>query len=281
MSIHASAVPARTSKALVATGIVALVSSLIGLGLGWILVDSLSDDLGDSVGLSASALLAVEDTLGVMERVAADVDDGLIAASDSIAAASEAAGTASGRLDDVADFLDGDLQTDIEALQGSMPAAIQAAGAIDDTLRALALFGVDYSPDEPFDASLMAVEDALAGLPAELTAQADAIRALVPTSRQFSADAATLAESFSTLGEDLGSSQEIIDSYRATLAQARDVVDDTGSSLTVNMWLLRLVILMMALAGAALSIGLIMVGRLSRYKVMPMEEAEPVHPVLD
>ena len=168
---------------------------------------------------------------------------------------------AAGQLEDVADFLDGELQANIEAIHGSMPAAIQAASAIDATLRALSLLGVDYNPDEPFDVSLMAVEAALADLPSQLGAQAEAIRALVPVSREFAGDAATMAESFSSLAVELATSKELIDSYRATLAQAEGVVDQTGSSLTANIWLIRLMIVMMALTGAGLAIGMIVLGR--------------------
>ncbi|MGH8913116.1 MAG: hypothetical protein ACRDZM_01215 [Acidimicrobiia bacterium] len=275
MSNDVWTVSPRTSRGLVWAGITGLIASVAGLVLGLVLVDSVSEDLGDSVGLSASALLAIEETLGVVEMIAADVDEGLVAAADSIAAASQASATASGRLGDVADFLDGDLQTDIEALRGSMPAAIQAAGAIDDTLRALALFGVDYDPEQPFDVSLMAVEDALTELPSELSAQAESIRALVPASQQFSADASALAESFTDLGDDLAGSQEIIDSYRLTLDQAQRVVDDTGSSLTLNTWLLRFLAVSLALGGAALSLGLIRLGRaLDAGAELPAHQAE-------
>jgi len=265
-------VPDRPRTVLIAAGVVALIASLAGLVLGWILVDSVSDDLASSVGLSTSALLAIEETLGVVESVADDLDQGLAAASDSIAAASAAAGTASGRLEEVADFLDGDLKENIEALQGSMPAAIQAAGAIDDTLRALALFGVDYDPEQPFDESLMALDTALGNLPGQLTAQAESVRALVPTSEQFAEDAGALAESFTALSIDLGESEEILADYRRTLEQAQGVVDETGSSLTANTWLLRLLILMAAIAGSALSIGLILLG--SRLRVEVVEPAE-------
>ena len=261
MSTESPVLAPRVGRMLVGSGVLALVTSVIGLVLGLVLIDSLSGDLNDSVGLSASALTAIEETLGVIENVVAEVDDGLAAAAASIGGASEGVETTTGRLEDVADFLDGDLQSNIEAIHGSMPAAIQAAGAIDATLRALALLGVDYDPDEPFDESLIAVEEALADLPAQLGAQAEAIRALVPVSQQFADDAATLAGSFASLSVELGASQRLIDSYRATLAQAQGVVDQTGSALTANIWLLRLMVVMMALTGSALAIGLITLGR--------------------
>jgi hypothetical protein len=242
-------------------GVIALLASLAGAVIGWVIIDSIAGDLGNSVGVSESVLTAIEETVNLVESVASEVDGSLSTASDSIESAADAGEDTSGRLEDVADFLDGDLVEDIEALQRSMPAAIQAAGAIDDTLGALSLFGVEYDPDEPFDVSLMAVEDALSGLPDELVAQAAAVRGLVPASRQFAEDASALAGSLRALGGSLESSQEVIVSYRDTLERARSVVGDTDSSLTSNILLLRSLVITMALTGVALSVGLITLAR--------------------
>lgn len=270
----------RLRRALIGFGILALVTSLVGVVLGLRLVDSVSNDLGGSVGLSESAMLAVDETIDLLEAVAVEVDEGLAAASDSIGGAAQGVEEAAERLEDVAEFLDGELQANIEAIHGSMPAAIQTASAIDATLRALSLLGVDYDPDEPFDESLIAVEAALADLPAQLGAQADAIRALVPVSREFAGDATTMAESFSSLAVEMAKSEELIDSYRATLVQAEGVVDQTGSSLTANIWLIRLMIVMMGLTGAALAVGLIVLGRGLRAPILTVEP-EVEQPVVD
>ncbi|MGH8949545.1 MAG: hypothetical protein ACRDXF_11855, partial [Acidimicrobiia bacterium] len=197
----------------------------------------------------------------VLESVAVEVDGGIGAAAASIAAASDAVLTAAGELDDVADFLDGDLQASIEALLDTMPAAIQTAGVIDSTLSALSFLGVDYDPAQPFDASLTAAEAALEPIPSQLSAQAETIRALVPVSQQFAQDAAATAEAFDALRVELASSQELIDSYRATLDQAQSVVEGTASSLSATTWLLRLIVVLMAVTGSALAIGLIILGR--------------------
>lgn len=280
MTVESWPVSPRLRSTLVGFGVLALVTSLVGLVLGLLLVDSVTDDLGGSVGLSESAMLAAEETLDLLETVAVEVDDGLATASDSIGGAADGVEDAAGRLEDVADFLDGELQTNIEAIHGSMPAAIQAASAIDATLRALSLLGVDYDPDEPFDVSLMAVEDALADLPAQLGSQADAIRALVPVSREFAGDATRMAGSFASLAVELSKSQELIDSYRATLLQAEGVVDQTDSSLTANIWLIRLMIVMMGLTGAGLAVGMIVLGRGLASPLLTVE-SQAEQPVMD
>jgi hypothetical protein len=251
----------KQARTLVVVGSIAVVASVIGLILGLVMVGNLSDYLEESVGVTESALIAVEETLGLIETVTTEVEGAIGSAAQSIGAISEAAATASGDLDAVADFLDEDLSASIQALLETMPAAIQTAGVIDSTLSALSFIGVDYDPDQPFDESLVAVEDALDGIPAQLATQAEAIRGLVPVSQQFAEDAAATAQSFETLSAELASSQQVVDSYRATLDQAQAVVERTRSSLSTTTWLLRLIIVLMTVTGVALGIGLFTLGR--------------------
>jgi hypothetical protein len=252
-------------------GVVSLVASLLAAVLGWILVGVVANDLRDSVGVSDSAVFALGETVDLVERLTNELDTGLTTAGAGIGAAAATTEMAATQLSDVADFLDGPLQADIETLRGTMPAAVQAAATIDTAMRALSLFGVDYSPEKPFDESLRAVESALDGLPAELNQQADAIRALVPTASQFAVDAAGLAGSLETLTTELSSTEDVVGSYRAALGQAQSVVDQTDGAVTRNTWLLRALILMFALLGSALSVGMIMMGQLAD----PVLEGDP------
>jgi hypothetical protein len=252
------------AKTLVAVGVVAIVASVIGLVLGLLMVGNLSDYLEESVGVTESALGAVEETLGLVESVATEVEGAVGSAAESIGSVAEAAATSSGDLETVAGFLDGDLRDSIQALLDTMPAAVQTAEVIDRTLSALSFLGVDYDPDQPFDESLRAVEAALEGIPAQLDTQAEAIRGLVPVSEQFAEDAAATARSFETLSAELASSQQVIDSYRATLEQAQAVVERTRSSLSTSTWLLRVIIVLMTATGVALGVGLYTLGRAFR-----------------
>jgi hypothetical protein len=249
------------ARTLVVVGSIAIVASVIGLILGLVMVGNLSDYLEESVGVTESALVAVEETLGLIESVSTEVEGAIAGAAQSIGSISEAAAAASGDLDAVADFLDEDLSASIQALLDTMPAAIQTAGVIDTTLSALSFVGVNYDPDQAFDESLIAVEDALEGIPSQLGSQAEAIRGLAPISQQFAEDAAATAESFETLSAELASSQQVVDSYRATLDQAQAVVERTRSSLSASTWLLRLIIVLMTVTGVALSLGLLILGR--------------------
>jgi ABC-type transporter Mla subunit MlaD len=248
------------ARTLVVVGWIAIVASVIGLVLGLVMVGNLSDYLEESVGVTDSALVAVEETLGLIESVASELEGAIGGAAQSIGAISEAAASASGDLDAVADFLDEDLSASIQALLDTMPAAIQTAGVIDSTLNALSFIGVDYDPAQPFDESLIAVEAALEGIPAQLATQAEAIRGLVPVSQQFAEDAAATAESFETLSGELD--------------QAQAVVERTRSSLSTTTWLLRLIIVLMTVTGVALGLGLLTLGRVALPPSPPVDRTD-------
>lgn len=250
----------RSTVAFIA-GVVGLVASLVGLVLGWVIVDSVLARLEGPVQLSAATLDAIEETLGVVDSVTSQLQEGLITAGESLDAVSATAAQSIGSLAALADFLDGDLVTNIEAIQGTMPAAIQAASAIDSTLRALSLLGVDYDPEQPFDEALMAIDAALEGLPGQLSAQAGAVRDLVPSAERFSEDAATIAAAMTAMGEDLERSGEVLESYQATIDGARAIIEDTEASFSTSVWMFRGLVLMAGITGVALSAGLIALGR--------------------
>jgi hypothetical protein len=274
-------VSGRSRAAITVAGWVGLAASVAALILGWMIVESIVVRLQGPVQLSVATIDAIEETLDLVDSVTGELETGLGTAGDSLAAASAAAADSSGNLEDLADFLDGDLVANIEAIQGSMPAAIQAAGAIDDTLRALSLLGVDYDPEQPFDESLRAIDAALQDLPTQLTVQAGAVRALVPTTERFAGDAAALASSISALVDDMERSGEILNGYRETVEEARSLVDETGATFTTSVWLFRAFILAAAIAGAALSIGLIAVGRREPGEVVAVDEVEVLGPGTD
>ena len=253
--------PRRVRAGLTAAGVITIVASLVGLVLGLILVGALADDLRATVSLSRSAIGAIGDTIEVLDDAAGRIDESLDAAAGSVSSASATADATAEALREVASFLETELPDQLESIRQSMPAAIQAAGAIDGTLRALSLFGVDYSPDEPFDDSLRRVETALSGLPEDLRLQSESLRRLAPAADELSTEADRLALALTSLREDLGSLDGLTDSYLVTVEQAETTIADTESSLAGTAWLLRALLIAAAVAGLAVGSALVVIGR--------------------
>lgn len=242
-------------------GIFMLVASVGGLILGLMVIDSLTEDFRASVEVSRSAIVSIGETISVANELADATSASIEAASESASSAADTTRDASAGIQNVADFLDSELPQDIEAIQSALPGAIGAADAIDSTLGALSLFGVDYSPDEPFGVSLRRVQTALLTLPEEIRSQSETLRSLAPSADALADDVEGLAQSLEDLREGLSGVGALTDSYAGTVAEAEAAIEQTGSSLERTILLLRSVVVLTAVAGAVLGFALIAVDK--------------------
>lgn len=243
------------------TGMLVVVLSVAGLAVGLLLSRALGEDLRSTVSVSRSALLAIDQTIEAVDQVAADTAASLDSASGSVESASTTVEGAVDAIEQLAIFLDEELPATIESIQSSMPAAIQTANAIDGTLSALSFFGVDYDPDEPFGESLAEVNTALSRLPSELSAQSESLRRLTPSAQELADETGALASSMGELTESLDGFSALTESYQTTLAEAEIAIDRTGDSVEATLWMIRALVVGMAIAGVAVGISLLAIGR--------------------
>lgn len=278
MSVRVRYDGARTGRPARMAGVLTVATSLFALIIGLVLVESLLTDLTASFRVSESAIVAIGETIEVVDASVSRIDESLDAASASLASVGTAAGIASDGLEDVAVFLEEDLPADVEAILVAMPAAIQTAEAIDGTLSALAFFGVDYNPEEPFDDSLRRVEGALAELPDEFRAQSATIQALIPSVRELGRQTDSLAEAVDAIETDLTEIHQLVGSYRITVDEAQASIEETNSNLGEKAWLLRLLVVLMSLVGIVVGSALISLGRTLDDLVVVGPEPDPALP---
>lgn len=241
------------------TGIVVAVLSLLGLIAGLIVAGSLANDYRATVSVSRSAIQAIGDTVEAVDDIAAATGESMASAARSIDGASATLDQAVLALEEVAAFLEDDLPADLESVRTAMPAAIQAADAIDGTLRALTLFGVDYDPEEPFGESLTRIDTALAGLSEEIRVQADALRALIPSATGLADETEQLSRSVDELSAGVSRLTGLADGYQETVDEAEATIERTGDSVESRIWLLRLMIVAFGVAGIGVGLALVMV----------------------
>ena len=253
--------PARVAHVLYVTGYIATLTSISALVLGLLVVQVGASDLRATLEVSGEAMEAIVDTVDVIEDVTSEIRDSIDAAADGVSGVSATATIGAESIEEVAVFLEEDLPADLDAIRRAMPAAVQAAGAIDGTLRALRFVGVSYSPEEPFDDSLRSVEAALADMPDDLRSQSESLRNLVPAATRLAGEADRLALALTRLGDDLAKLEGVTQTYDQTLTEASATIDMTGSKLDRNLWLLRIALAAMAIAGVALGVGLIAMSR--------------------
>lgn len=250
-----------SKRGLLFAGTFLVVLGLVGLIIGLMLIDSLTSDFRASLEVSESAVHAIGDTVEMIGEVNKGADSTLRSAS---AAASSAAGAtrrAATGLQELAVFLDEELPRDIEAISSALPGAIDAADAIDATLSALSLIGVDYAPEEPFGDSLRRVEGALEELPEEIRNQSSSLSLIVPSAETMAEDVETLAGDLDELNRELGDLDELANSYALTVIEAEAAIENAGSSLDRTVLSLHIALILAALAASVVGLALINVDR--------------------
>lgn len=267
--------PAQVARFLYMTGYIAAVMSVIALVLGLVMVQVGARDLQATIEVSGEAINAIVDTVDVVEDATSEIRAGIDAAADGVSGVSATAVTGAESIEEVAIFLENDLPADLEAISSTMPAAIQAAGAIDGALRALSFVGVSYSPEQTFDDSLRSVESALADLPDDLRTQSESLRELVPAATGLAGEADRLSLALIRLGTDLETLEGITETYDDTLTEASATIDRTASALGRNLWLLRLTLIAMSIAGVAVGVGLVAMSRFVDLRIPDIPRALP------
>ena len=230
--------------------------SVVGVVIALVMTQTLSRDVRSSISVSNAALDVIGETIETFDGVAAGTATSLDSTSDSVVSASATLDGAVSTLEDVADFLEGELPETLESVQTSMPAAIQAANAVDGTLRALSLVGVDYDPDEPFGESLSRVNAALSTLPDEIRAQSESLRLLIPSAEQLAGDTEGLASSLQQVEESLAEFTSLTATYQATIDEAEATIATTSETIDLNIWMIRALILATGVLGVLVGIVL-------------------------
>jgi len=228
---------------------------LIGVGITGVLLSVLAAVAGlrlvEQVGstLEAGADVAV-DTVALAKQSLADVEattrelEGVLADAEVVLAAT-------------ADLSEDEVAGSVAAVDEALPALIDAAAVIDRTLSTLATlpFGPDYDPEEPFDVSLRRVQDELSGLPADLRAQAQLIRAAGTNLGAVRDGIAAVADDLSAMGGALESAEELLGGFATTDGRPQDPDDLAG-----RLRLPRLLIVALAATAAAAHVVPLLIG---------------------
>jgi hypothetical protein len=237
------------------------VLSVGGLIAGLVLVQSLGGDLRSSVAVTRSALEAISQTVETVDDIAQSTAASIDAVAEGAQSASETADEAVVALESIASLLDNEIPETIESVTRSMPAAVQAANAVDGTLRALSFFGVDYDPDVRFGESLAEVNTALLSLPEELRARSESIRSVISSAEALADDTEGMAGSVQALGTSLEGFTTLTTAYKSTIAEAEITIEESGESIESSILLLRFLVIGAAVAGLIVAAVLFVLGR--------------------
>ena len=228
-------------------GIAGVVSGLAAIAVGLWLIQDLDVLLRRSLTLTTESLTTVDSSLMVAAESVTVVGDGLADAEHTSRGLEDSLADGSALLRETARLTRSDIATSLESFERSLPALIQVSGTVDRTLRAVDNLpvGPEYDPAEPFDETLLALQQDLDGLPEGLRDQADAIDAAGDNLGSVGRQSVEISDAIAEVRASLTETGRVLDEYQATTGQARDLLADTRSDLNRRLWVLRALVIVL------------------------------------
>jgi CBS domain-containing protein len=187
---------------------------------GWWIASGL-ERLRATAGASVAALDAADQTIDAASRLSTTLLESLDALTRLGPGLSTSGREAATMIDQVSVLTGDQLSGSVAAIESSLPAMIEAASVMDDTLRALSFVGVGYDPEVPLDEGLRELEDGLDGIPEELAAQGESLARLSDRVGDLTDDLAAVTDTVAATRDDLESASRLLDTYREVVARAR------------------------------------------------------------
>src|SRR6056297_3046791 len=246
----------RAGRLMVAVAVAGAFTAVAGSATGWIFVGQLNDTTTESLDVTEQALDAVDDTIDLADDVLVSTDEAVRALAEALDAVSGSFDSATGAVDDVAD-LAGTIGPSLEEATATIRRLEGLGGTIDGVLRALSdiPFGPDYDPDDGLEETFGRLAESLEPVPAELETTAGGLT------------------DFTDSDDDLTTTDDLVEQYRASVADARAVAQRAGDDLDGTVTVLRV---LLVIGGFSLLVGQIVplwVGR--ELLVSSASDAEP------
>jgi hypothetical protein len=204
---------------LIVVGLLGTVAGPVGAIIARRAAVELSDTVGAALDVTASGLVALEETVVAASGTLTQAADSMDEVAVTILVSSASIEDSQGILRQVAEISGEELPEAIDSFRSSMPALIRVASAIDSTLRAISFVTPGgYDPEVPFDTAIRAIDTSLAEMRPSLVAQADLIR--------------EASEGVDGVTEQLGATS-------GGLIELRDALRSSASVLKVNVATIR------------------------------------------
>jgi methyl-accepting chemotaxis protein len=240
-----------TTATLVRIGAVVIaVASVVAAIGGWVGLDvietslTLAPELGEAGEPSQGLVAAVDETLN-------EVRGGLQtlrSITDQVAASTEEAADV---LDEVGALSTGRIPDALASLEAALPALIDTAAVIDNTMRTLSVLGVDYRPQVPLDEAFGDVQTQLDGLPETINQQGENLQTLVEEMRGMGTETGLLSGQIDSIERNLADTQATLSDYGQavdSLGRLTELSDQIEASIPVG----RVALVVLALSGLIL-----------------------------
>jgi hypothetical protein len=241
--------------------VIALASGLVAwVGLAAIEVSTaLTPGSAQAVALITTADGALGEARAALS-VAADAGDRINQSAEDVAVA----------VADVAVLTREQIPLALAAVENSLPALVDTAAVIDNTMTALSFLGVPYDPEVPMDEAIEALGDELDGLPEAIAEQGSALDSMVPEILGVGSELELLAGHMEAMTASLDQAQAVIGDYRETVEANASAIDAASALPGLIPWA-RAAVVVGVLAGIGLgTAGLALAGRVPARPALPL-----------
>lgn len=250
------------------TGVILLVICLAAAFFIPTVLDSVLVGVESALGTTGQGLTAAKDTLLLAQDTVDSVNvamDSAITTTDDVAQTVADTGP---MLDNISTVATEQVPDSLQAIEDTLPAVIEVAGVIDQTLIGLSGFGfeqdlsvpvlgaeipiplsfdlgIEYEPEVAFDEALGSLETSIADVPESLRALQTDLDAANQNLTVLSTDLFVVADSLEGINQNIALLNPILDQYI-------DIIDQINNSLTITLTQLQAQLGTIGLALAAL-----------------------------
>lgn len=257
----------RAGLAMVAVAAAGALTAVAGTVAGWIFVGQLNDTSTESLDVTEQALDAVDDTIDLADDVLVSTNEAVGALAEALEAVSGSFDSATGAIDDIADLAT-TIGPSLEEATTTIRRLESLGGNIDGVLGALSdiPFGPDYDPDDGLGETFGRLAESLEPVPAELDSTAAGLREFTESAGGLQEQLDELAASVRAVDDDLATTDQLVEQYRASVTDARDVAQRAGDDLDGTVTWLRVLIV---IGGVSLLFGQIVPLWVGRELLLP------------
>lgn len=222
---------------MLAVGVSGVVLSVIGTIIGQRLVTDLGQGLEANLTLTLDGLDTVNESLILTKSTVGSLSEGLATVEDTAENVSVAIDDTRPLLRQASTVTTQRVPESIEAFQEGLPALIQVAGTVDETMRTLSSFnvdrrilgiplsfdlGVDYDPEVPFDETVQELGASLEGMPEQLRSLEESMSVTDDNMRTISRNVSQIGRDLGAINEDVAEIEPLLDEYISTITEISD-----------------------------------------------------------
>ncbi len=249
-------------KAIMVAAGVACVASLVGVVVAWRLVGNLSATTQSSLVIVGDTLVTVDDTLELADSIIDNVDEGIETVGRSLSTISTTVDDGGATLDAFADVTS-NVAPSLDRVDSGLGGLQSAVNVVDEFLQRLsrAPFGPDYNPENGLASSVQAVRDDLRPIAEDLQEASGTLSELAASSDDVIARLDELGQDLAGIDESLDESRRLIERYRLSTAEAAALATTARGDLDRDVWLSRLLIVVLGVSIAVGQIAPFHIGR--------------------